>query len=77
MVNILIADDNIYFAKILMDLINSDNVKVCNIAINGKETLDILQSNNNIDLILLDSKMPIYSRERHIKYTFEKVRKEI
>ena len=45
MVNILIADDNIYYAKSLMNIINSDNSeskKVTHIAIDGKETLDIL-----------------------------------
>lgn len=62
MVNILIADDNIYYAKALMNVINKDtkdSMKVTHIAIDGKETLDILQ-NNEIDIILLDLKMPIY-----------------
>ena len=38
MVNILIADDNIYYAKILMDLINNSikDIKIINIAIDGK-----------------------------------------
>ncbi len=63
MVNVLIADDNIYYAKTLMDLINNEcsDVKVCNIAINGKETLEILNNKDNIDVILLDLKMPIYT----------------
>lgn len=62
MVNILIADDNIYYAKTLMNIINNDineYIKVTNIAVDGKETLDILQ-NNKIDIALLDLKMPIY-----------------
>ena len=62
MVNILIADDNIYYAKTLMNIINNDineDIKVTNIAVDGKETLDILQ-NNKIDIALLDLKMPIY-----------------
>ena len=60
MVNILIADDNIYYAKMLMDSLNDDNIKVCNIATNGKEVIDILQ-NNNIDVVLLDLKIPLYN----------------
>ena len=62
MVNILIADDNIYYAKTLMNIINdgiNDDIKVTHIAVDGKETLDILE-NNLIDVILLDLKMPIY-----------------
>lgn len=63
MVNILIADDNIYYARTLMNIINNEmnnNVKVTHIAIDGKETLDILKY-NKIDVVLLDLKMPIYN----------------
>jgi len=56
MVNVLIADDNIYYAKLLMDLINDEEVRVCNIAITGKEALNIIQKSNNIDVILLNLK---------------------
>lgn len=44
MVNVLIADDNISYAVTLMNYINknNENIKVCNIAKNGKETLEIL-----------------------------------
>lgn len=62
MVNILIADDNIYYAKTLMNIINNEtnkDIKVTHIAVDGKETLDILE-NNEIDIMLLDLKMPIY-----------------
>lgn len=63
MINILIADDNIYYAKTLMNIINSsiNNVKVVNIAIDGRETIEQLNNNNNIDVALLDLKMPIIS----------------
>lgn len=63
MVNVLIADDNIYYAKILMDSLNDiRNIKICNIALNGQEVIDILKKeDNNIDVILLDLIMPIYS----------------
>lgn len=63
MVNVLIADDNIDYAVNLMNYINAqnNNIKVCNIAKNGKETLDILNFRNDIDVILLDYKMPFYN----------------
>ncbi len=64
MVNVLIVEDNIYYAKSLMDLINNEKVRVCNIAINGMEALNIIQRNEAIDVILLELKMPIYSRNR-------------
>lgn len=74
MVNILIADDNIYYAKMIMNIINTDinsNIKVTHIAVDGKETLEILQ-NNKIDIALLDLKMPIYDGT----YILEKLNKE-
>ena len=56
MVNILIANDNIFFAKQIMDNIDSKNVKVCNLTINGQETYSILNEKDNIDIVLLKSK---------------------
>lgn len=63
MINVLIADDNVEYAVNLMNYINekNKNIKVCNIAKNGKETLEILNSKNGIDVILLDYKMPFYN----------------
>lgn len=65
MVNVLIADDNIDYAINLMNYINEKNcnIKVCNITKDGKETLEILNSKDNIDVILLDYKMPFYNGE--------------
>lgn len=73
MINILIADDNIYYAKTLMNIINNEmcnNIKVTHISVDGKETLDILE-NNQIDVVLLDLKMPIYDG----LYILEKLQK--
>lgn len=60
MINVLIADDNIDYAVNLMNYINekNSNIKVCNIAKNGQETLELLNLKNDIDVILLDYKMP-------------------
>ena len=66
MVNVLIADDNVDYAINLMNYINekNENIKVCNIAKNGKETLEILNLKDNIDVILLDYKMHFYNGEQ-------------
>lgn len=61
MVNVLIANDNIYFSKQIMDNINSKDVKVSNLAINGEEAFNILNTSDNIDIILLKLKLPRYS----------------
>ena len=60
MLNILIADDNIDYARNLMHFINSnsDKVRVSDISIDVKETLEILNNSNNIDIVILDLKMP-------------------
>lgn len=60
MVNILIADDNIHYVKNLINFVigKDNNIKIANIASNGLEVLDIIRKNSNIDLVLLDLKMP-------------------
>lgn len=60
MLNVLIADDNMYYVKSLVNFVVGKNssIKITNIASNGAEVLDILEKNQNIDLILLDLKMP-------------------
>lgn len=74
MVNVLIADDNIDYAVNLMNCINAqnNNIKVCNIAKNGKETLDILNFRNDIDVILLDYKMPFYNGKQVLEKIINK-----
>ncbi len=74
MINILIVEDNIRYAVNLMNYINNYNkdIKVCNIAKNGKETLEILNNKNNIDVILLDYKMPFYNGQQILEKINEK-----
>lgn len=61
MLNILIADDNIYYVKNLVNFVigKNSNIKIASIASTGLEVLKVIQENpNKIDLILLDLKMP-------------------
>ena len=62
MINILIADENIYYATNLMNYINkyNDSIRVLGITSNGKDTIEFLD-NNNVDVFFLDIKMPIYN----------------
>lgn len=63
MLNMAIADDNLNFSKAIMNSINSNNsnIRVIALMTDGKETINILKSSDNIDLILLDLKMPTMS----------------
>ena len=62
MVDILVADDNIYYTKTLINSINEKNIytRLCAIATNGKEVLEKIKQ-NKIDIILLDLEMPKYN----------------
>ena len=64
MFNLLIVEDNLYYSKNLINFIlrNNFNIKLVGIATNGKETLKYLISKEyNIDIILLDLKLPYYT----------------
>ena len=62
MFTILIADDNINFAKLLVnDIVSTrEDLRVIKIATNGKEAFDLMNS-YQIDIVLLDLKMSIYN----------------
>ena len=74
MINILIADDNIEYAVNLMNYINktNENIQICNIACNGKETLEILNKEDDIDIVLLDYKMPFYDGQEILDSIIDK-----
>ena len=64
MFNLLVVEDNLHYSKNLINFIlkNNYNVKLVGIATNGKEALKYLTSKMyNIDIILLDLKMPYYT----------------
>lgn len=63
MINILIAENDITYTKTLLTAVNRINTiaKVYNISTDGEETLNLLNNDDNIDLVLLDLKLPKYS----------------
>lgn len=74
MINVLIADDNVEYAINLMNYINqkNENIKVYNITKDGKETLEILNLRDDIDVILLDYKMPFYNGKQVLEKIVDK-----
>lgn len=54
----LIAEDDKYNFRIIQELLRITSVTIIH-AWNGKEVLDIISTNTNIDLILLDIRMPV------------------
>jgi len=62
MLNVLVVDDNIFFAKTLINSVLQSNqeLRLCMIATDGKEALDIINK-NKIDIILLDLNLPTYT----------------
>ena len=60
MVNILIADDNLYFVKWLINnVLNNEEIIIKKICTDGKEVINSI--NNNIDIVIMDIDMPKYN----------------
>jgi len=55
---ILIAEDETFNFEFLNIILTTAGAKIIQ-AINGKEVIDIIKKENNIDLILMDVKMPV------------------
>lgn len=75
MINILIIENNAHYATTLLNYINrkTKNIRVIGIALNGQEALEMINLEQEIDFILLDLKIPIYSGEEIInKISYEK-----
>ena len=61
MVNVLVVEDNFHYLKNLINILSDTNskVKLYKISTDGKEAIDIIKNQkNNIDIILLDLKLP-------------------
>lgn len=61
-VNILIVDDHPLFAngvKMLLESQSKLDVNIVGVAINGQEALNFLESNGNVDTVLMDINMPV------------------
>lgn len=62
MLNVLIADDNINYSKILINYLmkNNKDLRLVQLSTNGQEVLDAITM-NYIDIVILDLKMPFLS----------------
>ena len=55
---ILLVEDNIQNQEIALEFLQKAKIEVT-LANNGKEAIDILQSNEGFDAVLMDCQMPI------------------
>ena len=76
MINILIADDNLDYATSLMNYINlkNESIRVCNIISDGNNVINFLNNYNNIDVVLLDYKMPSYNGKEILNQINNKIK---
>ncbi len=70
--NVLIADDEFFIRQRLKRIIDWEELELCCVgeAENGKEVLDFV-SNQHVDILLLDIKMPIKSGIEVLEYIYE------
>lgn len=71
MINLLIVEDNLYYSKSLINelLAYNSNLRLYKISTDGNEALDIIRNNkNDIDVILLDLKLPKLNGIDILKY---------
>jgi two component transcriptional regulator len=63
MVNVLIIEDNIHYAIFMMNYLCQHNpdIRICNIISDGKEAINVLNRQKNIDIVLLDLNLPNYN----------------
>lgn len=84
MVNVLVVDDNLNYSKNLINIITSKNSKIrlYNICTDGEEAIEIINKHaKDIDIILLDLKLPNYTGIEILEYLennkFEKYKDSI
>ena len=58
MIKILVIEDKDDHRKILCDMLRAEGYEILE-ASNGKQALDVLKQERNVDLITLDEKMPV------------------
>lgn len=70
MVNVLVIEDNFQYSKNLINALSDNSeVKSCKISTDGKEAINIIKDpKNNIDIILLDLKLPKYNGNQILDY---------
>lgn len=70
--NILSVDDDSINTKLLLKMLSRypdiENVLEIKTAVNGQEALDILKTNHDINLILLDIQMPVMTGMEFLDY---------
>ncbi|MFA7444912.1 MAG: response regulator transcription factor [Flavobacteriaceae bacterium] len=60
MIKLIITEDNLISQKALVEKISAyDDILIKEIAQNGQQTIEILEQNHNVDLILMDIEMPV------------------
>lgn len=77
MLNILVVEDNIYFSKLLINktIQYNKNLRLCMIATDGKEALEII-NREKIDIILLDLNLPKYDGLKILDFLEENKKEE-
>lgn len=61
MINVLIVSNNIYYAKAIMDILDNKYIKVSNLALDGIETLGLIRTKSNIDIVILELELANYN----------------
>ncbi|OPJ57109.1 protein-glutamate methylesterase/protein-glutamine glutaminase [Alkalithermobacter paradoxus] len=72
-INVLVVDDSAFIRKMIIDILSLDNeVTVADVAKNGKEALEKLNKNKDIDVVTLDVEMPIMDGIQTLKEIMQK-----
>lgn len=59
-IKVLVADDDPYIIKLMVDILKKQGYQSL-VAENGEEAIDLFFENNDIDLVILDVMMPLFS----------------
>jgi two-component system chemotaxis response regulator CheB len=68
-IRVLVVDDSTFFARQLSKMIETDeNIQVVGTAKNGREAVDFLNINPEVDVITLDIQMPVMQGDTTLKH---------